>query len=182
VVAYVALREDLLWLLDDGEQRRLLALTPADLDGGRADWALALAETYYRRGERAKARAYGDSAYAAYTQLIPHSLSQGDRAQFLALQALALACGGRTSDAVTKGEAALDAAGAAKPAQHEYVQSLLIRVLIMTHQHERALDLLEPLVRKRRSRISPGLLRIDGDYDPLRGNPRFEQLARGSGT
>ena len=51
VVAYVALREDLMWLLDDAEQRRLLRLTPADLDGGRADRALALAETYYRRGE-----------------------------------------------------------------------------------------------------------------------------------
>jgi hypothetical protein len=53
----------------------------------------------------------------------------------------------------------------------------MIRVLIMGGQHERALDLLETLVGERRSRVSPGFLRINGDYDPLRGNPRFERLA-----
>ena len=169
-----------MWLLDDGEQRRLLTLTPADLDGGRADWALALAETYYRRGERAKARAYGDSAYAAYAQLIPHSLSEGDRAQLTALQALALACAGDTRLAVTTGEAAVGAAAKVESGQRGYIQSLLIRVLIMGGQHGRALDLLEPLVRERRSRISPGFLRINGDYAPLRGNPRFERLASGT--
>jgi tetratricopeptide (TPR) repeat protein len=177
VVAYVALREDLMWLLDDTQQRRLLTLTPADLDGGRGDWALALAETYYRRGERAKARAYGDSAFAAYVPLIPHALSEGDRAQFTALQALALACGGDTRAAVAKGESALKAAETAHSGQSGYIQSLLIRVLIMGGQRERALDLLEPLVRERGSRISPGFLRINGDYAPLRGNPRFERLA-----
>ncbi len=180
VVAYVALREDLLWLLGDSEQRRLLALTPADLDGGRADWALALAETYYRRGEKAKARAYGDSAFAAYVPLLPHTLSQGDRAQLVALQALALACEGDTRAAVAKGEAALRDATTAEPEQRKYVQSLLIRVLIMGGQHERALDLLEPLIRERRGRISSGFVRIDGDYAPLRGNPRFERLVSGS--
>jgi eukaryotic-like serine/threonine-protein kinase len=180
VVAYVALREDLMWLLDDSEQRRLLALTPADLDGGRADWALALAETYYRRGDKAKARAYGDSAYAAYVPLLPHSLSQGDRAQYLALQALALACEGHTRTAVAKGEEALRAAGTVDAGQRSYIQSLLVRVLIMGGQNERALDLLESLVRERKSRTSPGFLRINGDYDPLRGNPRFERLASGS--
>jgi len=180
VVGYVALREDLLWLLDDTQQRRLLTLTPADLDGGRADWALALAETYYRRGDRTKARAYGDSAVAAYVPLIPHALSDGDRAQFIGLQALALACGGDTRTAIAKGEAALNRATTVPPWQQAYVQSLLVRVLIIAGQHERALDLLEPLVRSRTSRISPGYLRINGDYDPLRGNPRFERLASGS--
>jgi hypothetical protein len=177
VVAYVALREDLMWLLDDTQQLRLLTLTPADLDGGRGDWALALAETYYRRGERAKARAYGDSAAAAYEVLIPHALSEGDRAQFLGLQALALACGGDMRAAVPKGEAALKAVPATAAGQRDYVQSLLVRVLIMGGQHERALDLLEPLVRQSVGNITPGFIRINGDYAPLRGNPRFERLA-----
>jgi serine/threonine-protein kinase len=179
VVAYVALREDLLWLLDDAEQRRLLRLTPADLDGGRADWALALAQTYYRRGERAMARAYADSAFESYVPLIPQALSDGDRAQFAGLQALALAYAGRTQQAVSKGEAAVSAATTAPVWQRSYVGYLLVRIHLITGQPERALDLLERLVTSTGSRVSPGFLRINGDFGPLRGNPRFERLANG---
>ena len=70
VVAYVALREDLIWTLDDEYQRILLQLTPSDLDGGRADWALALAETYWLRGARGLARGYGETAVDEFAKLL----------------------------------------------------------------------------------------------------------------
>jgi hypothetical protein len=180
VVAYVALREDLLWLLDDAQQRRLLTLTPADMDGGRADWALALAQTYYRRGEPGKARAYADSAFESYVPLIPHALSDGDRAQFAGLQALALAYAGHTQQAVSKAEGAVKAATAAHGWQRDYIRFLLIRIHLIAGHPERALDLLEQLAGSSDSRVSPGFLRINGDFAPLRGNPRFERLANGS--
>jgi tetratricopeptide (TPR) repeat protein len=181
-VAYVALRENLLWLLDDAQQRLVLTLTPADLDGGRADWALALAQTYWRRGDRRKARAYADTARVAYDPLIQDSSNKGDRAQLVGLQALALAYLGRPQEAVEKGDEAVNAAKLA-PApvwQRSYIQYLLVRIHLLAEQPEQALDQLEPLLKASESKVTPGALRIDPTFDPLRGNPRFERLVRGT--
>jgi TolB-like protein/Tfp pilus assembly protein PilF len=180
VVAYVAIREDLLWLLDDAQQRRVLTLAPADLDGGRADWALALAQTWYRQGDRARARAYGDTANRAYEPLMPHVLNVGDSAQFVGLQALALAYTGDIQAAVRKGEAALSAAKAGPPWQRDYVQFLLARIHVLGGRFDEAVSLLEPLLTSPTSRVSAGYLRINEDFVVLRGNPRFDRLVNGS--
>jgi serine/threonine-protein kinase len=179
VVGYVSLREDLLWLLDDAERRRVLTLTPADLDGGRADWALALAQTYYRLGDREKARAYGDTASRAYAPLIPLAMSGGDSAQFAGVQALALAYAGDAAAAARKGEAALTAAKSAPFWQRDYVQYLLARVYMIGGEPEKTIDLLEPLARSPTCRMSPGFMRINPDFAALRGNPRFDRLVGG---
>jgi tetratricopeptide (TPR) repeat protein len=181
VVAYVALREDFLWLLDDAQQRLLLTLTPAALDGARADWALALAETHWTRGDRRLARAYGDSARMAYSPLIGEMLNDSDRAQLMALQALALAYFGREQEAVQRGLQAVKAAGpAAAPAwQLTYIEFLFARVYLLVGRPEGALDQLEQLL-KTPSMITRGWLKIDPNFAPLRGNPRFERLVNGS--
>ena len=44
--AAVAMYYDLPWLLDEADQRRLLALSPAAFDGDRMSWGWALAQTY----------------------------------------------------------------------------------------------------------------------------------------
>ena len=54
----------------------------------------------------------------------------------------------------------------------------LARILVRAGQHDRALALLEPLVREPYY-ISPAWLRIDANLAPLRGEPRFERLAGG---
>jgi hypothetical protein len=55
-----------------------------------------------------------------------------------------------------------------------------VRIYILVGEPEKALDQLEPLL-KIPYRLSPGWLRIDPTFDPLRKNPRFERLVKGEG-
>ena len=56
-----------------------------------------------------------------------------------------------------------------------YLQHRLVRIHILLGEHEKALDLLEPLL-KIPYNLSPGWLAIDPNFAPLKGNPRFEKL------
>jgi hypothetical protein len=60
-----------------------------------------------------------------------------------------------------------------------YVQHQVVRIHILVGNHDKALDLLEPLL-KVPYHLTPGWLRIDPNFDPLRGNPRFDKLAQGT--
>lgn len=59
-------------------------------------------------------------------------------------------------------------------AQHQFV-----RILMLNGDHERAIDMLEPLLQ-RPYVLTPAWLRIDPNFMPLKGNLRFERLAAGS--
>jgi hypothetical protein len=54
-----------------------------------------------------------------------------------------------------------------------------MRVYILTGDHEKALDGLEELLRIPYY-LSPGWLRIDPTFDPLREHPRFRKLVEGT--
>ena len=59
-----------------------------------------------------------------------------------------------------------------------YVQHQLAGVYLLVGDPAKALDQLEPLL-KIPYYLSPGWLRIDPTFAPLRGNPRFKQLVAG---
>jgi hypothetical protein len=60
-----------------------------------------------------------------------------------------------------------------------YIQLQLVRIYMLTGETEKALDRLEPLLRVP-FYLSPGWLRLDPTFQPLRGNPRFQRLLGGS--
>ncbi|HEY9507473.1 MAG TPA: hypothetical protein VIQ27_15995, partial [Gemmatimonadales bacterium] len=173
-VAYVATYWDLYWALDADQRALVKRLTPASFDGDAGSWGLALAGVYEVEGDRKRATAYGDSARAAFEQQL---YAAPENPQLHVLLGVALAYAGRKDAAIREGEraAALDSS----PSQAgSYIQHQLARVYILTGDQEKALDELEPLLR-RPYFLSPGWLRIDPTFDPLRANPRFQRLVAG---
>ena len=173
-MAYLALRENILWALDGEQEQALLALTPADLDGGKADWALALAEVSWLRGDAAQARSYGEMAAAAYANVLEGWGQAGEREQVMILRAYGLAYAGRTNEAIAEAGRAM-AFERQVGLRNAYLSLIFARIEVLANRPEPAIDQLEETLR-RRDFYSRGWLRIDGTLAPLRTNPRFQRL------
>jgi Flp pilus assembly protein TadD len=171
-VAYVALREDLVWALDDNGRRTLLTLTPADLDGSVADLAIARAQVHWLRGERKLARAWGDSAAAAFTELLAQYGDQLHRNQLIAMHGLGLAYAGRYTEAVAEARRAEAERPKDQNSQTSYVRYAVARIFTLAGRPDEAIDRLEALASEPGLRAA-GLFRIDPNFDPIRHHPRF---------
>ena len=176
LVINLATDNDLYWVLDDAQRDVLLRLTPAAFNGNRWAWGLALAQAWTLRGDQAKVREYAEEARKAFTAIVPEA-SRGEPDAHLGL---VLAYLGRKAEAIREAEGSV----ALGPIEREpfdgpEVQHLAVRIHILLGNHDRALDLLEPLL-KVPYYLTPAWLRIDPNFDPLRGNPRFDKLAQGS--
>jgi serine/threonine-protein kinase len=174
VVAMFATAWDLYWVPDDAQQRFLLTLSPAPFDNNRGNWGLALAETYQLRGDSTRARAYADSSHVDFERQLHATPSDP---QLHTLNGLALAYMGRRAEAIQEGERGLAMLPISADAYFgAYSQHQLVRIYLLAGQPQRALELLEPLLRIPYY-LSPRWLRIDPTFTVLRGNPSFERLA-----
>jgi TolB-like protein/tetratricopeptide (TPR) repeat protein len=177
LVAYVANYTDLFWVLDEAQQQLLLRLTPSAWDGDRATWGMVLAQTYALRGHREKARVYADSARLEFERELREHLPRAGRLVFLGLAHAYL---GHKRAAIQEGQRGVALSPISSDAfLGPYYQHQLVRIYLMVGEPERALDQLEPLL-KIPYYLSPGWLKIDPTFDPLRGNPRFERLLNGT--
>ena len=176
LLAFLANYQDLYWVLDDGQQRQLLALPPSAFDDDRVTWAIVRAQVYHSRGDLAHARIYADSARLANLAALRATPNDAQRQVFLGL---ALAYLGQKAEAIREGERAVATMPISRDAYlGPYIQHQLVRIYLLAGEPEKALDQLEPLL-KLPYLLSPGWLRIDPNFAPLRGNPRFERLAAG---
>ena len=176
LLAFFANYWDLYWVLDDAQQQQLLALPPSAWDNDRGTWAIVRAQTYQLRGNAAQARVYADSARLGFEAQLRATPEDAQRRVF---RGLALAILGRKAEAIAEGERAV----ALWPISRDgftgvYVENQFVRIYLLVGEPEKALDQLEPLL-KIPYYLSPGWLRIDPTFTPLKGNPRFERLVAG---
>jgi serine/threonine-protein kinase len=176
LVTYFANSWDLYWVLDDAQQQILVHLTPSAFDDDRGVWGNILAQIYWLRGDQSRARVYADSMRIAIEQQLRGVPQDPQRHVWMGL---AMAYLGRKAEAVQEGMRSV----ALRPITQDpfygaYLQHQLVRIYILVGEPDKALDQLEPLL-KIPYYLSPGWLKIDPTFDPLRNNPRFQRLVAG---
>ena len=176
-VAYMANFWDLFWALDDEQRALLKRLRPSAFDNDAGAWGITLAGLYSTERDRRRAAAYGDTARAAIEQQLTATPEDPQRNMFLGL---ALAFSGHKEEAIRAGLRGASLAPISSDAlSGTYLQHQLARIYIVVGEPEKALDVLEPLL-KIPYYLSPGWLKLDPTFDPLRNNPRFHKLVAGA--
>jgi eukaryotic-like serine/threonine-protein kinase len=176
LVAYIANISDLVWVLDTEQRDLLLRLTPSAFES-RKIWAICLAQASWLNRDKINVRRYAEEAAKAFQKDLD---SNGQDAEDLAFVGLSMAYLGRREEAIRDGEKAVALRPIARGfSDAPYSQHLLARIYTILGEPEKAIDNLEPLIKT--SYLTPGWLQIDPNFDPLRGNPRFEKLVAGRG-
>jgi hypothetical protein len=136
-------------------------------------WGIVRAEIYALRGDQRLAAAYADSA-----RLVAEAQVRAapDDPQRHVLLGLTLAYLGRKMEAEREGKRGVELLPISRDGYGgPYNQLQLVRIYLLTGEPDLALDQLEPLLRVPYY-LSPGWLRIDPTFDPLRQHPRFQRL------
>jgi serine/threonine-protein kinase len=144
VYAFLSMYQDLYWVLDDAQQRQVLALPPSAFDDDRGVWSLVRTELYHLRGDSARALAYADSARLA---LEAQSRATPEDAQRHAILGVALAYLGRKAEAIREGRRGAELLPISEDAINAaYIQLQLARIYVLTGETDQAVGLLKDLL------------------------------------
>jgi serine/threonine-protein kinase len=173
LLAFLVTYQDLYWVLDDAQLSRALQLSPEAFDGDRGVWGIVRAEIHHLQRDERRAALYADSARVVLEE---QSRAAPEDAQRHVLLGLALAYLGRKAEAIREGRRGVELLPISRDGLlGPYVQLQLVRIYLLTGEPARALDQLEPLLRVP-FYLSPGWLRLDPTFDPIRTESRFQRL------
>ena len=176
-VVYLGRQYDPQWVLPDSARAFLLRQRPDVMEGDTADWGLTLALAARSLGHMHRARAYADTArrwLQARAAAGPRDVPSDHWRTGLCL---GYALANRAAEARRPCEALLERPSA--DATWRFVERLIYAwAAVGLGDADRAVSALERLVAEP-GWITPARLRIDPNFAPLRGNPRFERLVAG---
>jgi tetratricopeptide (TPR) repeat protein len=172
LIAFVASYGGYPWLLSEPQQEALLKLRSSAFDGPGL-WALTLAGALVQRGERMKAGAYADTAVTFFREAL---LEQADRPVTQVLYGLALAWVGDSSAAHRVADQVRRLAPLAADSGLNWNENRgAAWIYASIGAKDEAIALLDSLLRYPGA-LTPGFLRVDRSWDPLRSDPRFQRL------
>ncbi len=175
IVAYFAGYEERTYLFDKAELELLFRLTPAAFDNDRAWWGQSLAIAAMQQGDRVRAKAYADSALAISKQ---QSDANPTDPQLRALYAVMLAYVGRTDEAITEVNRAVEDGNGQTTRNSSYERLQRVRVYMAAGKPDLAIDGIQELMG-RQNYLTVGMLKVDPTFAPLKDNPRFKKLLVG---
>ncbi len=179
LVSYFAGYQEMAFVLGDKDRELLFRMTPAAFDNDVAWWGQALAMAAMQQGDVVRARAYADSSLKVAREQIDASPNDP---QLRMLNAVMLAYVGRKDEALSEAARAIADTTNINTNNVNYELQQYTRLLLATGEKEKALDILEELM-KRQYYVTPGYLKTDPMFRQLDKNPRFERLAnRGIGA
>jgi tetratricopeptide (TPR) repeat protein len=167
---------ELALMLPPDQQTFLLSLHPEAYYNDTTGLSLAKALVYRTRGDSARARFEFETARAVLERRLRRF---PDDPVFHAQLGLALAGLGRAEEAVREGERGVMLRPPDKDAMEgPSLVANLARIDVLAGRQDSAIDQLEAVL-SHPGPLSRGWLRIDPNFAPLRGNPRFKQLVKG---
>ncbi len=136
-----------------------------------------MAQTHWLRNDSVRARAYADTARLELEKQLQAAPEDDERHAFLGIMQGYL---GKKTAAIEEGQRGVSLRPISRdPVYGPYIQHQLARIYVVVGEPEKALDQLQELLSIPYN-LSPGWLKIDPNFAPLRGNPRFERLVKGS--
>jgi TolB-like protein/tetratricopeptide (TPR) repeat protein len=166
--------QEMMWVLDPPLLRKIVAAKPTDFYKDAGMGSLKIGRTLLLLGDTAHGRVWGDSALH---YIAPAANQFPDDAQLTEIRGRANALAGHRAEAIADAERSLALRETSLDATSgPYYRFQVARILLQAGEKERALDVFEKLLGVPATDVTPSTLRLDPNFAPLRGNPRFERL------